>query len=183
MSLISTKTTEAIAFALSAHEGQLRKGDNRPYIIHPLSVGFILQGAGYSEDVVIAGILHDVIEDTKYTKEDISEKFGSKVADLVVGVTEDKSIKDWEAKMDNYLENLKNSNDEIKAISAADALDNRRSILWNIENGFDIWSKFKASPEKVIQKTEERLEIVKSLNNEIIFELQEIIPKLRASIK
>ncbi len=146
MKLISENITKAILFAQKAHDGQLRK-DGKPYIIHPLSVGFILQSAGYSEDVIIAGILHDVVEDTKYTEEDISNIFGVRVAQLVKGVTARKDLQKEEQRL-AYLENLKISDVEIKAISCADLLDNRRAIITSLEEGFDVWSKFKISPEK-----------------------------------
>ena len=181
MKLITTRTTDAIEFALQAHQGQIRK-DGRPYIIHPLSVGMILQGAGYSEDVVIAGILHDIIEDTEFTKADIEQKFGASVANMVASVTEDFSIEDWNTRMDTYIETIKNSSDEVKAISLADRLDNRRHLLLGIEQDPDFWNKFKPKPEQIIEKTEKILEITSNINNEIIEELKEIVAKLKGII-
>ena len=178
MSLISENITKAILFALKAHEGQLRK-DDKPYIIHPLSVGFILESAGYGEEVVIAGILHDVVEDTQYTKADIEKKFGARVAELVMGVTKDESLPGPEREQ-AYLDNLKTADDETRAVSAADLLDNRRAILQAIEDKYDIWSKFSRSPEKYVADSFERLDIIRTtVNNEITAEVDMLLRKIK----
>ena len=179
--VISPTITEAIEFSLLAHKDQLRN-DDRPYIIHPLSVGFILQSAGYSESVIVAGILHDVVEDTEYSEEDIKEKFGEKISRLVAGVTDDKSITDWTERKRAYLDHLRISNDDVRAISAADILDNRRAILRSLEHGIDIWKTFFATPEMIIKDSEERLSIVKSLDNDITRELEVLINKLKETL-
>ena len=183
MKLISPKITEAIKFALIAHEGQ-KRNDNRPFIVHPLSVAFILQSAGYREEVVIAGILHDVVEDTKFTEQDIKEQFGEEIAALVMGVTEDKTIKDWSVRKQGYLDHLKTASAEVKALSAADLLDNRRSIFSNLENNnAAIWSTFSASPEAILRNSEERLAIIQTeVNNEITKELEVVMEKIKRSI-
>lgn len=179
--MISPAITEAIEFCLLAHKDQLRK-DGRPFSIHPISVGFILQSSGYSESVIVAGILHDVVEDTKYTLENIRDKFGERVSYLVAGVTEDPSIIDWAKRKKAYLEHLKTVEPEVMAISAADMLDNRRAILRSLEEGFDIWKGFSATPGMIIKNTEERLAIVKVLDNEIVKELSSVIEKIKNNI-
>ena len=70
------KLDYAILFATKAHDGQRRKTDNVDMIFHPFTVGMLLQRVGADEDTVIAGILHDVVEDTKYTLDDIENIFG-----------------------------------------------------------------------------------------------------------
>ncbi len=176
--IVSPAITDAIEFGLLAHEGQLRK-DGRPFIVHPLSVAFILQSAGYSESVVIAGILHDVVEDTKYSERDIEEKFGKEISEMVAGVTDDGLIQDWSERKRKYLDHLKGADDNVKAISAADMLDNRRAILTSLHAGVDIWKTFAANPKMIIENSEERLAIVKSLNNEITRELEETINEIK----
>lgn len=82
----------AIEFAAKAHGEQKRKGTDIPYISHPFAVGMILQQAKCEEDVVMAGILHDTLEDTETTEDDIRSLFGEKVLALVIGASEpDKS--------------------------------------------------------------------------------------------
>lgn len=93
--LHTPRMSAAIRFSIKTHEvyqKQKRKGKDIPYITHPLIVGLILAHAGASEEIVIAGILHDTIEDIpaekKVTKEMTSERFGDEVAELVDSVTE-----------------------------------------------------------------------------------------------
>ena len=85
------KIQKAIVFATLAHEGQCRKGTNIPYIVHPMEVMQILTANGCNETVILAGILHDTLEDTQTTPEDILHIFGQEVLDLVLGESEDKS--------------------------------------------------------------------------------------------
>ncbi len=179
--LISKSITDAVEFAILAHKDQLRK-DGRPFIIHPLSVAFIFLSAGYSEPVVIAGILHDIVEDTPYTEKDIKEKFGERVSHLVMGVTDDISVKDWSERKKLYLEHLKTAEDDIKAISAADLLDNRRAILQSLKQGVDIWKSFDATPEMIMKVSEERFLILKSLDNEITKELGAVIDEINEAL-
>ena len=131
--------------------------------------------------MIIAGLLHDVVEDTKYTENDIREKFGERVAHLVMGVTEDGTITDWVDRKKKYLDHLVTSEKEVQVISAADMLDNRRSILREIKNGFDIWSKFSVGQELIMKNTEDRLAIVKAaLNDEITKEHEKVVTELKS---
>ena len=84
-------------FAINAHMEQVRNSEpDKPMIIHPISVGMLLEEYGYDDTVVAAGYLHDVVEDTNYTIEDIKKEFGEEVASLVMGASEpDKSLS-WE---------------------------------------------------------------------------------------
>ena len=76
---------KAKIFAIKAHKGQIRKSEpDKPMIIHPISVGLLLEEYGYDDEVIAAGFLHDVVEDTKYTLEDIKKEFGDEVANLVM---------------------------------------------------------------------------------------------------
>lgn len=86
---------QARAFALQAHEGQMRKVRDVPMFEHLEEVAFLLKDAGYSDETVAAGYLHDVVEDTKVTIEQVRAVFGEKVASIVAGHTEDKT-KSWE---------------------------------------------------------------------------------------
>lgn len=93
---------KAIAFAVEKHTGQLRKGTDIPYIVHPMEVMNLLIGMGADKPLVIAGILHDLMEDTGTSKEEIREIFGSDVAELVAAHSEDKS-KSWEERKTNAI--------------------------------------------------------------------------------
>ena len=179
MKIISSKITEALEFCAFAHKDQKRKALDIPYASHPSSVGFILYSLDYEEDVIIAGILHDIIEDTSFTEKDIKERFGEKVTNLVKGVTEDKSIESWMERKKNYLSGVKNGNDEVKAISAVDLFDNCRSMLRSLNEGVDMWGMFSISPEILTNTYKERLRIIgDAIKPELKIALEEIISKL-----
>ena len=78
---------KAIKFAVDKHAGQFRKGTNIPYITHPLETMSILNSMRADTNLLIAGLLHDTLEDTKATKEEITELFNKDIANLVDGVT------------------------------------------------------------------------------------------------
>ena len=81
---------DAIKLVAGAHYGQFRKGTNLPYIVHPLNVMTILINSGCSNEVITAGILHDVIEDSEVSIDEIKDQFGAKVAALVTGASENR---------------------------------------------------------------------------------------------
>ncbi len=121
---------EALAFAAQAHGevGQARKGSRFPYVSHPIRVAEVLARFDYGDDVVVAGFLHDTIEDTRTTVEDIAAKFGLRVAQLVTSASEpDKSLP-WRARKEHTIEHLQQEHDaDALALIAADKLDNVRA--------------------------------------------------------
>ncbi|MBV5337765.1 MAG: bifunctional (p)ppGpp synthetase/guanosine-3',5'-bis(diphosphate) 3'-pyrophosphohydrolase, partial [Deltaproteobacteria bacterium] len=84
----SARINKALEFSAKAHLSQVRKGIDIPYITHPFAVGMILANAGCSEEIIVAGILHDTVEDTETTIEDIKAAFGEEVATIVAGCSE-----------------------------------------------------------------------------------------------
>ena len=88
------RTLAALEFADQHHAGQRREVDGAPFVMHPLEVAGLLHDAGYADDVVAAGVLHDVLEDTSARRSDLERGFGSEVARLVSAVTDDPSIED-----------------------------------------------------------------------------------------
>jgi (p)ppGpp synthase/HD superfamily hydrolase len=121
---------------------QLRKGTNLPYIVHPLRVATILLENGCCDATVIAGILHDTVEDTPVKLSEISESFGDDVAKIVEGVSEDKSLS-WEERKAHTIESMKTAPMDVLLVTCADKLDNIQSIRDDIAlNGEQIWTKF-----------------------------------------
>jgi (p)ppGpp synthase/HD superfamily hydrolase len=118
---------KAIEFAIVAHEGQLRKGSEIPYATHVISVGQILQEFGYEDSAIIAGILHDTIEDTSTAIDEIEVEFGQTVAKIVQGCTEDKRLS-WEKRKSYLIETLGMLDEETQAVVIADKLHNLMSI-------------------------------------------------------
>ena len=130
--IYTEKIEEAIRFSIQTHEldeKQKRKGKDIPYITHPLTVGLILSLAGASEDVVIAGILHDTIEDSVVTKEMIALQFGENVMQLVLSVTEQDKSKSWEVRKAEALEHIKTFSHDSLLLKSGDIISNTREIL------------------------------------------------------
>ena len=107
---------KAIRFAIKTHEvyqKQKRKGKDIPYITHPLTVGLILARAGADEDTIVAGILHDTIEDSapgkKVSREMIAERFGVNVAQLVESVSEPNKELPWDERKRNACDRIKHN--------------------------------------------------------------------------
>ncbi|HEX8734678.1 MAG TPA: HD domain-containing protein [Pyrinomonadaceae bacterium] len=127
------KFIEAASFAAKKHAGQKRKGaDGEPYINHPLEVANLLAKVGKVEDtdVLIAALLHDTIEDTGTTKEEITELFGEKVCGMVLEVTDDKSLPKAERK-EKQVEHAPHLSPGAKLIKLGDKISNITDILKN----------------------------------------------------
>ena len=134
----------AVEVAVKAHQNQTRKGTDIPYITHPLGVGISLAKVGSPDEVIAAGILHDTLEDTSLTQDNISEKFGDKVASIVKDCSEpDKSLP-WDARKKHTIEFLKKASPEVRLVTCADKLHNIRTIISEYEKmGEHVWERFK----------------------------------------
>ena len=140
---------KAIVFAARAHSGQYRKGTHIPYIVHPLGVARILIQYGCAEHVAIAGILHDTVEDTPVTIEEIRREFGRDAAALVDAATEPDKNGTWENRKKHTIEMVKTLSDEAALLVLADKLDNIRAIREDLEaNGEAVWERFKRPRER-----------------------------------
>ena len=146
---VSLKIRDAIVFATLKHQGQKRKGTDIPYIVHPMEVMQILLENGCNEDVVIAGILHDTLEDTDTTQQEIEEKFGRAVLDIVLSESEDKS-KSWEERKQHTVDVLKSESLETQLVCLADKLSNAKSMYADLQTqGEKLWARFNASKDKI----------------------------------
>lgn len=135
---------KAMQYASKAHFGQTRKNTDAPYIIHPVRVAERLESAGFSNKLICAGYLHDVVEDTPIEIEDIAKEFGSEVARIVAAHTEDKS-KSWLDRKQHTIDSLKVADKEIKYLIIADKLDNLLDLEKELKQQGDvIWKNFNA---------------------------------------
>ena len=127
------KIEYAIYYATKAHKGQKRKVEDIDMIFHPFTVGMILQRCGCDEEVVAAGILHDVVEDTPHTFEDIEREFGKTIRDYVYDSSEPDKTLPWKERKIHTIEHIKNSPLGSKLIVACDKISNLQDALNNIE--------------------------------------------------
>jgi (p)ppGpp synthase/HD superfamily hydrolase len=156
--IYTEKIQRAIKFAAKTHnhyQQQKRKGKEIPYISHPLTVGIILSLAGAAEDVMVAGILHDTIEDCteekKVTAEMLSERFGDNVAKLVMSVTEQDRGLPWDERKQAALEKVKDFSRESLLVKSADIISNVSEIIDDYARYQDeVFERFSASKEKTI---------------------------------
>ena len=169
--LYTNKISHAIKFAIKTHEiyqKQKRKGKDIPYITHPLTVGIILSHIGASEDTIIAGILHDTIEDSvskkKATKEMIAKRFGEEVAKLVMSVTETNKELPWEERKREALKHIHSFSHDSLLVKSADILSNTTELIDDHKkNGDKVFERFGAPKEKVL---ENQLRLITAILNE-----------------
>ncbi|WP_010651841.1 HD domain-containing protein [Oceanobacillus massiliensis] len=135
---------KAREFAELAHKGQTRKNSDSAYITHPIRVAERLEQAGFSETLVCAGYLHDVVEDTPIEIEEIEREFGPETARIVAAHTEDKS-KSWQERKQHTIDTVKYADKEIKCLIIADKLDNLLGLEEDLTQlGQAIWKNFNA---------------------------------------
>jgi (p)ppGpp synthase/HD superfamily hydrolase len=124
----SPLTRDALAFADRWHAGQTRDIDGIPFVTHPVEVACLLHEAGYPDEVVAAGALHDVLEDTDAQRSELEERFGARVAELVSAVSEDPSIEDPIERKAALREQVARSGEYAAAVFAADKISKAREL-------------------------------------------------------
>ncbi len=165
----------AFAFAAKHHDRQVRKGTKLPYLTHPANVAVILTRYGRGNDTVVAGILHDVIEDCirdgdtrQMLEQRIGDKFGADVLDTVMAVTyrrhDDEGVElSADDRKDDYLDRLSEANDEARWVCAADKVHHASSLIADLRRTIDpetVWNRFgggKAATASWYRRVYERL--------------------------
>jgi GTP pyrophosphokinase len=137
----------AFLFAAEKHAGQTRKASTIPYIAHLMGVTSLVLEFGGDEDQAIGALLHDVVEDCggASMSREVRRRFGTRVAKIVDGCTDsDTDPKPpWRERKENYIRHLKHADDDTRLVSAADKLNNVRSILSDHRSvGAAIWARF-----------------------------------------
>ena len=141
--------SEAIAFAVKAHDGMRRKKSQSPYILHPKEAAVIVGSMTDDQNLIAAAVLHDVVEDADITIEEIESRFGKRVRELVQSETEDKRAdlppaETWRIRKEESLEVLKNTEDlDVLMVWLGDKLANMRSIYRDFKvEGVQMWQRF-----------------------------------------
>lgn len=140
---------KAVAFALERHQGMRRKLTSLPYILHPLETSVIASTVTADAEVLAAALLHDTLEDTSTSKDEIKAEFGERVLALVMSETENKRRdlppeQSWRIRKEEALQKLKNADDiGVKIVWLSDKLSNMRSLYrtWKTEKD-NVWQSF-----------------------------------------
>ncbi len=135
---------------------QKRKGKDVAYVTHPIHVGFILSKAGASDELIAAGFLHDVLEDSapeaKITKEMLEQEFGAEVAALVASVTEKNRDLSWHERKEAALEEIRQFSHDSLMLKSGDVLSNTSELMSDYEHdGKDTFNRFNAPKEQFIE--------------------------------
>jgi (p)ppGpp synthase/HD superfamily hydrolase len=148
--LRTPKEKEALKFARDKHRGQIGPHSSKPYINHCIEVSRILYKNGYSEDVIVSGILHDTVTNTETTLLDIEEMFGEDVSNIVKHVSEDSdSSLSWTEKKMKYIQSVLNSPKESVLVSLADNLHTSSEILQDwLRIGDTVFESLEENKEK-----------------------------------
>lgn len=188
--IFTPRLNQALQFSASAHAPQKRTGTTIPYFTHPVAVAFILATVTDDEDVLVAALLHDVVEDCpdpNFGAGKIREVFGERVFGFVLGCTErELRSADWKTRKVSYVENLDTAPEESLLIVAADKIHNLLSILEDHKKlGEKVFDKFNASKAETMwfyRETFERLKKRLEPNNVLLERYREKLEDLEGKV-
>jgi (p)ppGpp synthase/HD superfamily hydrolase len=156
----------AIRIAVRQHEGQLRKGDDQPFITHPIAVALLCARAGLTVETIAAALLHDVLEDTDMTGVELAEALGEggdEVARIVEDVTKTAERLPWGEKARRYLEHLRGADLDALAVAAADKIHNLYAlVLAYRQEGERLRGRFSSTLEERVRSYEEVRDLIRS---------------------
>lgn len=184
----------AMRVAAAAHRDQCRKASDLPYITHPASVAILLLRAGIDDECILAAaLLHDVVEDTSYGANRLAAEFPAEVQEYVAAMTERKLSPDgrkrmWRDRKLEHVAQVASAPWQARAIVLADKLHNVGTMLYDLEEGAALWTRFNASPEQILwyhrsmleaaDQGETQLAKLAGACREALAALQSVIPRL-----
>ena len=177
----------AFNFAVEKHAGQTRKASTIPYIAHLMGVASLVLEFGGDADLAIAALLHDVVEDCGGAPmlKEIRRRFGSRVAKIVDGCTDSDTYPKppWRERKETYIQHLKTADAETRLVSAADKLNNVRSILSDYRDvGESVWDRFNGARDGTLWYYRALLEeFLRRKPNRLIRELELAVKELEAT--
>jgi (p)ppGpp synthase/HD superfamily hydrolase len=178
MSILIKKAADIAAVA---HKGQERKQGRVPYIAHPAAVAIILARHGFSEEVIAAALVHDVLEDTDFPESELRAAMGEEVMAIIGAVTNDDSLS-WEEKKQKYIESVRAGSEEVKAVATADKIHNMQDLLETYEKeGPAVWEYFNQGKEKKVWFEEAMLAMLKETwNHPLVAEYEKLVERMRS---
>ena len=191
--MFTDKINLALKIAAKAHQGQNRKGTDIPYISHPVAVGMIIGQYTNKEAAIVAGILHDILEDVDpaiYSEIDKRRDFGDEITDIVKDVSEPKTAGQpklpWKDRKQSYLKRLSNSYYiEAYLIATADKIHNLIDILNDYHQfGDEIWQRFNASKWDILWYYRAVFDLIKNepIPKDLKHQLESLIRRLKAIV-
>lgn len=160
--------TKAVEFAKEKHKGQVRKGNKLPYITHLQAVAKILKEENADIKTIIVGILHDTLEDTKTTIEELTKEFGVEIACMVDTLSEKKVLPYNDRKHMQALR-LKYASREVKMVKCADCISNLTDTYNDMKINPNVWGIFNAGKEDIKKHHKETIEAVSELKGTNIY--------------
>lgn len=172
--------------ASAAHAGQIRNGSGgMPYIEHPAAVATRLENHGYGDDVLAAALLHDVVEDSETTVDDLRGEFGDRVAELVAALSDDESIEDYRERKNEHRARVRRFDGDAFAIYGADKLTNSSTLREALDrDGDSVRDEFRVPLELKLEVWTEDVAMLRREAPELPFldELEETLSLLRADL-
>ena len=148
-----TLLTQAVIFAANAHDGATRKGSRTPYIVHPMEAAAIAAALTRDEEVIAAAALHDVAEDCGVSEEELAQRFGARVAQLVLCESQTQfpdPRTSWQQRKRETIDKLARGGRESKILALADKLSNMRAICRDYRReGDNVFSRFNQSDRRL----------------------------------
>jgi (p)ppGpp synthase/HD superfamily hydrolase len=180
---------KALVFATRKHAGQTRKKSDVPYISHLIGVASLVLEGGGDEDLAIAALLHDVVEDCGGAPmlKEVQRRFGKRVAHIVDGCTDayTEPKPPWYERKGKYLDRLKTEDADVRLVSAADKLYNARAILTDYrELGEPVWERFRGKRDGTLWYYRALAhELGRTRPNRLVRELQRVVRELEREVK
>ena len=174
----------ALVYASRLHAGQVRKGNDTPYIAHLLGVTALVLEDGGSEDEAIAALLHDAVEDQGGLAilQEIENRFGKHVAHIVEGLTDSYTIpkRPWRERKVEYIEHMRHASPEVRRVSLADKLHNARSTLADIRRSGEAgWDRFNGGKQGTLWYYNELIKVFRAYGkNYLLEELERVVAEI-----
>jgi len=164
---------------LKAHGQQVRKTDGSPYVVHPMMVAKKLARLNFHDEVIAAAMIHDVLEDTDITEQQLRQELGDEVVDIILPLSENKKL-EWEERKKKYITDVKNAGHATKAVSIADKIHNLESVIETHKTmGPAIWTKFNRGKEQKMWFEKEMLKsFQESWDHPMIAEYEKLLQQV-----
>lgn len=186
--VLGQRFLDGLTYATELHAQQARKGTRVPYVAHLLGVASIVLAEGGDEEMAIAALLHDAVEDQggKPTLREIERRFGRRVARLVEACTDADTIPKppWKDRKTRYIAAIRNESADARLISAADKLHNARDILADYrQHGDEVWKRFRGGQKGTLWYYRSLVEAFRAAgSNRLVDELDRVVTELERQV-